>query len=90
MKITNEHQLPDAFLNFAKDDKYSKGDSDISVTTLIDSPRIRLLREKKKDEMTKDVVDMIWPLLGTLKNVWGAPLQAKPLSSIDLILYAYS
>ena len=65
MKITNEHQLPDAFLNFARDDKYSKGDSDISVTTLIDSPRIRLLREKKKDEMTKDVVDMIWPLFGT-------------------------
>ena len=41
MKITNEHQLPDAFLNFARDDKYSKGKSDISVTTLIDSPRVR-------------------------------------------------
>jgi len=65
MKITNEHQLPDAFLNFARDDKYSKGRSDISVTTLIDAPRIRLLKERHKDQMSKDVVDMIWPLFGT-------------------------
>lgn len=65
MKITNNQNLPDAFLNFARDDKYSKGKADISVTTLIDSPRIRLLKDRHYDELETDVVDMIWPLFGT-------------------------
>jgi hypothetical protein len=36
MKITNRFNLPDAFYNFARNDKYSRGKADISVTTLID------------------------------------------------------
>ena len=43
--ITNKYGLPEAFVNFAKLDKYSKGDADISVTQLIDSPRVLLMRE---------------------------------------------
>ena len=39
MKITNEYGLPEAFLNFARDDKYTKGKADISVTTLIGQPK---------------------------------------------------
>ncbi len=65
MNITNNHNLPQSFVNFARNDKYSKGLSDISVTTLIDSPRVRLLREDKSSEMTSDAADMIWPLFGT-------------------------
>lgn len=65
MKITNKHNLPDAFLNFARDDKYSKGKADISVTTLIDSPRVRLMKGLHSKKLEKDVVDMIWPLFGT-------------------------
>lgn len=65
MNITNNHNLPQSFVNFARNDKYSKGQSDISVTTLIDSPRVRLLREAKSSEMTSDAADMIWPLFGT-------------------------
>lgn len=65
MKITNRFGLPDAFINFARDDKYSKGDADISVTTLIDSPRIRLLKEQRSGELESDISDMIWPLFGT-------------------------
>ena len=65
MQYTNNHKLPDAFVNFAKRDKYSKGDADISVTTLIDSPRVRLMKEHYASNMTTDVVDMIWPLFGT-------------------------
>ena len=37
MKITNNHNLPQSFVDFARNDKYSKGHADISVTTLIDS-----------------------------------------------------
>ena len=65
MKITNKHNLPDAFLNFARDDKYSKGKADISVTTLIDSPRVRLMKDLYASKAETDVVDMIWPLFGT-------------------------
>ena len=65
MKITNEFGLPDAFVNFARDDKYTKGKADISVTTLIDSPRVRLMKDKHHSDMVSDVVDKVWPLFGT-------------------------
>jgi len=65
MKITNRHNLPDTFLSFARDGKYDKGNADISVTTLIDSPRINILKQQHTGEIESDVSDMIWPLLGT-------------------------
>jgi len=65
MKITNRHNLPDTFLSFARKDNYSKGKSDISVTTLIDAPRVNILRQQERDKIEVDAVDMIWPLLGT-------------------------
>jgi hypothetical protein len=65
MEITNKYGLPQSFLDFARNDKYSKGKADISVTTLIDSPRIRLMREHFADLREVDVTDMIWPLFGT-------------------------
>jgi len=65
MKITNNFNLPSAFVNFVRDGKYSKGNADISVTTLIDSPRIRLMKERHEGELVTDAVDMIWPLFGT-------------------------
>ena len=52
--ITNKHCLPEAFVNFARNDKYTKGDSDISVTQLIDSPRVLLMREKHKEDLSVD------------------------------------
>lgn len=65
MKITNNFGLPEAFMNFVRDDKYSKGDADISVTTLIDAPRVRLLKEAHADDIETDVVDRVWSLFGT-------------------------
>jgi len=65
MKITNKYNLPDTFLSFARDGKYDKGSADISVTTLIDSPRINILKQQHTGEIESDVSDMIWPLLGT-------------------------
>ena len=45
MKITNNFGMPQPFVDFAINDKYSKGKADISVTTFIDSPKIRLMKE---------------------------------------------
>lgn len=65
MNITNRFNLPEAFLSFARNGKYDRGNSDISVTTLIDSPRVNILKQQRKDEIETDVSDMIWPLFGT-------------------------
>jgi len=65
MHITNNHGLPQAFVNFARSDKYSKGKADISATSLIDSPRVRLMRDHFADKREVDITDMIWPLFGT-------------------------
>lgn len=65
MEITNNYSLPQSFVDFARNDKYSKGNSDISVTTLIDSPRVRLMRDHYASKRVVDVVDMVWPLFGT-------------------------
>jgi hypothetical protein len=65
MQITNNHGLPESFMRFLRNDKYSRGDADISVTTLIDSPRINKLRQRHVNDMTTDVTDRIWALLGT-------------------------
>lgn len=65
MKITNKHNLPWALVRAARRDTYSKGESRKSVTQLINSPRIDVLREKHKVEREADIVDQIWALLGT-------------------------
>jgi len=65
MKITNKFGMPKPFVDFARNDKYSKGKADISVTTLIDSPRVRIMKENFDDKIEVDAVDMIWALFGT-------------------------
>ncbi len=91
MQITNNHNLPESFVNFARNDKYSKGKSDISVTTLIDSPRVRLLREANSADLTSDAADMIWPLFGTAvhhilessKNDKGVTLEERLYADVN-------
>ena len=64
MKLTNKAGLPEALVNAVRNDGYSRGQSDISVTQLIDSPFIRHLRQQHADELTEDVSDRIWSLMG--------------------------
>lgn len=65
MKITNRKNLPLALERAARNDKYSKGDADYSVTELLLPARIRALRNRHSEDMSMDVVDSIWSLLGT-------------------------
>ena len=65
MKVTNNYNLPQSFVDFARNDKYSKGNADISATTLIDSPRVRLMRDHYHEDRVVDVVDNVWALFGT-------------------------
>ena len=63
-KITNNLGLPQTLVNLARRDRYSRGKSRLSVTQIIDSPRVRVLREKHEDEIVTDVSEMVWPLVG--------------------------
>ena len=65
MKITNKFGMPQPFVDFAINDKYSKGKADISVTSLIDSPRVRIMKDVYDEDIQIDAVDMVWALFGT-------------------------
>lgn len=60
--LTNKFFLPDAFVRAVKNEKYSSR-GNISITSLIDSPRVRLL--KKHHTYEEDVSSTVWALFGT-------------------------
>ena len=64
-RITNKHNLPQTLVNLAESKDYSKGNSDRSITQLIDSPQISVLRMINENRITEDVVDNFWALLGS-------------------------
>lgn len=64
MKITNRFDLPAPVVRALTKDDYSKGAADLSVTQIIDSPRVRLLRKQHDDKIEEDVSDMVWSVLG--------------------------
>lgn len=68
MKITNHNQLPEVLFQAIKlvNAKYSAGNADISITSLIDSPRIRILKLKHEDELEEDCSDMLYRFYGQL------------------------
>lgn len=67
MLMTNIHGLPNTITDaiLKKNSDYNKGDVDRSVTQLINSPRIDLLRKNKFSEIELDASQDFWPLLGT-------------------------
>ena len=65
MIITNQHNLPEPVFKALTHSDYSRGSSNRSVTQLIDSPRVRILRKEHDDEIFEDASDMLWSVLGT-------------------------
>ena len=65
MNITNKYDLPQSLVNAVGRFSYSRGKSDISVTQLIDSPRIVKLKEKHSPEIVSDISEEIWRLVGS-------------------------
>jgi len=64
MKITNRYALPMAFVQALSRDPYTKGEANISVTSLWKSPRIVNLENRHRDQLETDVSDSVWSLLG--------------------------
>mgnify|MGYP003137382938 FL=1 len=67
VKFTNKRGLPksiaSAILHFSS--KYSRGDADISITQLIDSPKIKIFKEKFDDQIEEDISEIIWRIFGS-------------------------
>lgn len=63
-QITNVKGLPQPVVDAIKYDTYKVG-GDISVTTLIDAPQIRILKRAHRHQITEDVSEMLWALMGT-------------------------
>ena len=64
-RITNKHNLPQTLVNLAKSRDYSRGKSDRSITQLIDSPQVAVLRMANENNISEDVVDTFWANLGS-------------------------
>lgn len=65
MKLTNKYNLPETFVNVLHRSNYTKGKAHLSVTELINSPRITQLRKKHFDDIEEDVADKVWAIFGT-------------------------
>lgn len=63
-KLTNKYGLPDALVSALSADWYSQP-GHISVTGLIQPPRIRVLTQRYADQIEEDASDGIWRLLGS-------------------------
>lgn len=62
--ITNRYNLPKAVVEAVKNDSYTPGESDITVTQLIGPPMIRYLKNKHHGEISVDASDRLWSLYG--------------------------
>jgi len=64
MKLTNKFGLPEPVVKALTRNEYSRGESNRSITQLIDSPRVRILRQENWSEMEEDVSEKMWAVLG--------------------------
>jgi hypothetical protein len=65
MKLTNKYSLPETVMNVLARPTYSKGKSNLSMTELLNSPRIVQLKRKHWDDLEEDAASMVWSLFGT-------------------------
>ena len=69
MKYTNKHGISEAIYNAIV--RYASEYDKVgwrSVTTLCDSPRVKILEERHNNEIEIDVADMIWLFFGSMAH----------------------
>jgi hypothetical protein len=65
MKLTNKFNIPQTFINVLDRPTYSKGKAHLSVTQLLNSPKIVALTKKFEEEIEQDAADMVWSIFGS-------------------------
>lgn len=68
MKLTNRANLPAPIVEAIRNDSYSKGEADFSVTELLRPPRIGALALRHEHELEEDASERIWALLGQVMH----------------------
>jgi hypothetical protein len=68
MIITNRLGLPGSIEKAVRNDRYTRGGAHISVTGLIGPARKRALEIAHADEITEDVAERIWALMGQIAH----------------------
>ena len=88
MKITNHHNINKVFEELIKSDDYDMGDVDISVTGLIDSPKIRMLRGVHENDLVAELNSKIPAMLGTIihEKLSSVPTPYPSVPEARLIL----
>jgi len=82
MKIINDGLSPALFSAVIKvNDKYSKGGADYSVTELIDSPRILILKKQYYHELVENASDMLWRFFGHIVHMILAQMDNRNVLS---------
>tara|TARA_R110000744_G_scaffold199074_3_gene318316 strand:+ start:3057 stop:3971 length:915 start_codon:yes stop_codon:yes gene_type:complete len=69
MKITNKHNLPAPVVAALSFDSYDRGKSNRSITQLIDSPKVSILKREHDPEISEDVSNKLWSVLGTAVHI---------------------
>ena len=64
LKLTNNYGAPDSIVDAVRNDPYTKDGADFSVTELIKPPQIRRLWQDHEDDISVDVREEVWKLLG--------------------------
>lgn len=75
MRLTNKHNLPAPIVNAVKRDPYDRGDADMSVSEIIDSPRVKVLEWEHDANIEEDVAGRVFSLFGRATHQileWGA------------------
>ena len=86
LKLTNNYGAPDSIVDAIRSDPYTKDGADFSVTELIKPPQIRRLWQDHEDEISVDVREQIWKLLGT--GVHAAIEQADSVGTKEQRFHA--
>jgi hypothetical protein len=66
MKYTNKHNIPEPLASALKFESRPFNPKRLSVTTLIGSPRIAVLRERHGEESECDISENLWMFLGQM------------------------
>lgn len=86
MRITNQLHLPQPIVDAVRNDPYSRGAADYSITGLLRPPRIAQLEREYDSELEEDASDRIWSLVGQV--VHGILERAERTAMAEKRLYA--